>query len=710
MVSSVPTASNPVTTIWSCATPPLARQLQHFRCPLPIGSSSVGIFVPILRVSREINRNRLGKSVHRIRNKLNVSFALMVFASLATGNLHAQLVNGGFETGTLAGWTLGGQVHVAVVQSANFNPGPVAAPEGTHFAAISTGPGQLSNTTYDVDGNGANEFDMSSMQQTVTFTSTSSPAMLLFSWNFPSSEQDQPTQFDDVFDVQTTIGATTSRVFSGSACKNDGSSFSPFPNVACSGSTLLNWTIVNAAPITNTSLRYGVGPWQQACVAIPGTVIGSNTVTITVRAADQSDNQFDSALLVDNFTIQPNCNSAATTLQQITSSNGANVQVKNGGVVFTPVDNGPPLSADNTGTAFAFASTGNYTGDNPNALQQIFVYDNSSYTRVTGLTIASGGQVEGVSLSGPLVGSLHGRYVAIAATLNAAASQQIYRWDRQTSTLTQVTNTTGCANKNPSISGDGSRIAWETTCNAFTGQGTTQKVVYGTFAATWSAPVNFMSTGTPAASCKGFEPHLSRGDTGNFIALRSTCNLTGTTPVATLGDIFRYNISAATWLRAATTETLATTNNFGPSIDAATAGNAGRYVYFISDGNYFNVTNDTQLEIYRYDFNTSTLKQITTTQAGSGYISVHQASDGTGALFSYEFVNGSTNRFEDGTGNFNGTTLTLKLGATMALSLNADVGVDAGNVPTVLFLSNDDLKSPSQNADGNTEVYSARTP
>jgi hypothetical protein len=453
-----------------------------------------------------------------------------------------------------------------------------------------------------------------------------------------------------------------------------------------------------------------VGAWRHACVAIPGTVIGSNTVTMLIRVADQSDNQFDSALLLDNIAVQNNCNSAATTLQQITTSTGSNVQVKNGGVIFTPVDNGPPLSTDNTGAAFAFASTGNYTGDNPNVLQQVFVFD-TSYTRVTGLTIASGGSVQGVSLSGTTVGALHGRYVAIAATLNSAASQQVYRWDRQTSTLTQVTSTTGCANKNPSISSDGSRIAWETTCNAYTGQGTTQKIVYSTFAAAWSAPVNFMSAGTPAATCKGFEPHLSRGDTGNFIALASTCKLTATaTPVATSeGDIFRYNISGASWTRI-TTATSTTTNNYSPSIDAAAGANAGRYVYFISDGNYPGTVGDVSPEIYRYDVSTSTLVKLTSSPSTSGYISVHQSSDGVGALFAYEYYNAATSRFEDGTGNFNGTLSTLKLGASMLLSLGADIGVDAGNVPTVVFLSNDDLISPSLNADGNTEVYSARTP
>ena len=54
--------------------------------------------------------------------------------------------------------------------------------------------------------------------------------------------------------------------------------------------------------------------------------------------------------------------------------------------------------------------------------------------------------------------------------------------------------------------------------------------------------------------------------------------------------------------------------------------------------------------------------------------------------------------------------LTLKLGASMDLSLGVDVGIDSGGVPTVVFLSNSNLMAPSQNADGNTEVYRARTP
>jgi hypothetical protein len=624
-----------------------------------------------------------------------------------SGHAHAQVVNGGFETGSFTGWTLGARNRAAVVQSSNFNPGPVAAPEGTRFAAISTGRGGISNTVYDVDGNTTNDYDLTTLQQTVTFTATTSPALLSFNWNLPSSEQDQAGQYDDLFDVLTTVGAATSRVFSGSSCKNDGTSFSPFPNVACSGNAVLNWTITGAPPISNTSLRFGVGQWQRACVAIPGTVIGSNTVTLTFRAADQGDNTFDSALLIDDVAVSNDCSFVATTLQQITNSNGGFVQAKDGGLIFTPIDNGPTLSTDSTGTAFAFASTGNYTGDNPNVLQQVFLFD-TSYSRVTGLTMAAGGYVQAVSLSGPTVGSLHGRYVAIAATTSATASQQIYRWDRQAGTLTQVTSTTGCANRNPSISRDGDRIAWETTCDAYTGQGATQKIVYSTFSASWSAPVNFMSAGTPAATCAASEPRLSQGDGGNFIALVSNCQLTGA-PAPLAAEIYRYSISGTSWTRI-TTAPLASTNNYSPSIDAATSTNAGRYVYFISDGNYFNIFNDTAPEIYRYDVGTSTLRQLTSSSAGNGYISVRQAADGSGALFAYEYVNGSTAQFEVGTGNYNGSVVTLKLGAAMELSLGIAAGVDAGNVPGVVFLSNSDLITPSQNADGNTEVYSARTP
>src|SRR5690606_27370222 len=161
------------------------------------------------------------------------SLPLLLLLACLCGAAHAQPVNGGFETGALTPWTRGTQNQAAVVQSSNFSPGPVAAPGGTRFVALSNGPGQRSSTARNIDGNGTTDYDLTTLQQTFTFTAAVSPARLVFAWNFPTSEQDQPGQFDDVFDVLTTINGVTNRVFSGSSCKNDGSSFSPFPNVPC---------------------------------------------------------------------------------------------------------------------------------------------------------------------------------------------------------------------------------------------------------------------------------------------------------------------------------------------------------------------------------------------------------------------------------------------------------------------------------------------
>jgi len=616
------------------------------------------------------------------------------------------LVNGDFETGNLSGWTLGGQNHAAAVSSANFNPGPLAAPGGTYMAALSTGPGTLSATTYNIDGNTANEFDQTSMVQTLTFTSATGTAFLSFDWNMPTSEQDQPSQYDDVFDIQSTIGATTTRLFSGSSCKNDNSSYSPFPNVPCFTSTLLNWTIVNAAPITNTSLRYGVGQFQHGCVAIPGIVAGSNTLTLTIRIADQSDSQYDSVLLLDNMDIVPDCSgNAGNLVTQVTKSVGAKVELKSTGLVDTPIQNNlVQPGTDATGTAVAFASTGNYTGDNPNALQQVFAYDNAAFTRATNLAMGVGGEVQGVSLSDTLVTPLHGRYVAIAAKLTSAASQQIYRWDRQTGTVTAVTASSGCNNTNPTISSDGARIAWETTCAAYTTAGTTKKVVYSNFTTTWSAPVNFMSAGTPLATCTGSGPTISRGDTGGVIGLISNCRFAGTAPL--VPEIYRYAITGTTFKRLTTS--VAGVDNDSVTTDAATGANAGRYFYFLSNGDLTgsSLNSDGSMEIFRYDNTSSTLKQVTNLQNTGAYIGVHLSSDTTGAIFGYEHIDYLSGLTEVGAGNYNGTTLVLSPAAYVSGSLGANVGVATG-VPTVSFIATDDLVT-GQNSDHNYEIFSVK--
>jgi hypothetical protein len=637
---------------------------------------------------------------------------LAALLGLSSAAASAQILNGDFESGNLSGWTLGGQNHAAAVKSSNFNPGPLAAPGGTYMAALSNGSGSLSNTTYDVDGNSTNDYDMTSMSQTFTFTSITGTAYLSFDWNFPTSEQDQPNQYDDVFDVQTTVGSTTSRLFSGSSCKNNNASYSPFPNVPCFTSTVQNWSIVNASPISGTTLRYGVGQFQHACVAIPNLSAGSNTLTLTFRVADQSDNQYDSVLLLDNLAIAPNCSGGTgQTITQLTHSVGSRVEQKGVGLVFTPTQNSfVQPGTDATGTAVAFVSNDNYTGDNPNALQQVYVYDNGSFTRATNLAMGVGGEVQGVSLSDTLTGGRHGRYVAIAAKLTAAADQQIYRWDRQTGTVTTVTSSSGCSNTNPTISSTGTRIAWETTCNAYTGRGTTKKIVYSDFSSSWATPTNFMSAGTPAASCTGAAPSISRGDGGNVLVFVSDCRWSGSTP--STGEIYRYVISSNTFKRLTTSPSGTTgVHNNSPSTDAVTGtGNsgAGRYTYFLSDldlgGSGLN--DDGSMEIFRYDNSSSTLKQVTNLQATGAYLSVHMTSDTSGSLFGYEYIDVLSGLTDVGVGDFNGTSVTLTPVAHTSFSMGVNAGAASG-AATLSFIAPDDLVS-GQNSDGNFEVFSSQ--
>ncbi len=552
----------------------------------------------------------------------------------------AQVVaNGSFETG-LTGWTVGGTNQVAAVQSANFNPGPIAPPAGTTVAALSTGPGDVAGgAAFNLDNNGGNnDQDNATLAQTITIdpgVAGPAPYSIAFWWSFATSEQDQPNQFDDLFEL-TANGA---RIYSGSSCKNNGSSSSPFPNATCNGSTVLNWTITGAAPITNTALRYGVPAFQRTCVALPVTGTAPYTVALRFQVSDQADATFDSALLVDDIVVQSGACSPALSpsLTQVTATTGQTVEAKGGGFELRTVANGP-LAVDGTGTNAAFVSSANLTGDNPNVIPQAYLYDGAVFSRVTGLNVLSGGAVQALDLSGPLDGTIRGRYVAIAAQLTQTGSLQIYRWDRSTSTLSTVTATTGCTNERPTISGNGNRIAFETSCNSLTGDGTTRKVVYATFAAGVWTVTDFM----PAGACTGSNPRFNRTSTatvGRYIALESNCNpLGGANNSDANREIFRYDITGPTWLQVttSTTSNAPGLGNASPMTDGRTDGDAGDHVWFVSTcnatacGATSAASNaDGSPEVHHFDSDTpGAARQVTSSAATILYLVARPGADG----------------------------------------------------------------------------------
>src|ERR1700730_4428 len=78
---------------------------------------------------------------------------LSVFALVSTSS-YADIVNGGFESADLTGWSVGGtDGNVKVLKSGDFAASDasmsIAAPEGSYYALLSNGPGDKGGSPQD---------------------------------------------------------------------------------------------------------------------------------------------------------------------------------------------------------------------------------------------------------------------------------------------------------------------------------------------------------------------------------------------------------------------------------------------------------------------------------------------------------------------------------------------------------------------------------
>lgn len=627
------------------------------------------------------------------------------------------ITNSSFEGDSLAGWTIGGAApfRVGTIQAAHVSGGiPGGVPDGTWFAVLSTTPSQTTagGTTALIDNNTTVENDIATLSITVTIPFW--PAVLEFDWTFPSSEQDQPGQYDDLFDVMIYQGAPpadptiNNRVFARSAPRNVPEDFSNFTNAHFLGTTILNRTITRAgSPVTGTSLTYGVAGFRRACVGIdlpefPGPPY---TRTIRFRVADQADRQFDSALFLDRVQVLPSCDPAQQmAISQRTETAGSDVRLKNGGLEFRPVQ-ARRLAVDPGGSVQAVASNANL-GNNPNYVEQVFIrVAEAGWQRVTGLVINDGGHVQSLAMSGT-VGSTPGRYLAIAARTSETDNIEIYRWDRETSTLTTVTNTSNCENINPSINYAGSVIAFESTCSALTGSGTARKIVLWTGGTTTS----FQGGGT----CIGRSPALNTrsGQDGVYVAFESNCNHVSGGNGDGNFEIFRYRNGGTTGTSrfAQITTTSAPVINTMPQMDRSDSTSNGN-VYFLS-----NLADTNRgLHVFRHACSNANCTAGTRTQWTDGpatqwYTSFRKlirpgTTDNT-VIDDFVFE-----RLNLGSGF---TEIGHRIGPTgieTAITLSQPIqqlggGLD-GTAPVIGFLSAQDILT-GQNADHNVESFSAR--
>jgi hypothetical protein len=528
----------------------------------------------------------------------------------------------------------------------------------------------------------------------------------------------QSNEFDDLFDVMVYQGTAptdptvNNRLFARSAPRNVPQDFSNFTNAHFLGTATVNHTINRAGSTLNgTSLRYGVAGFRRECIGIdlpefPGPPY---TRTIRFRVADQGDRQFDSALLLDRVQVVPRCNAAQQmVISQRTVTSGSDLRLKTGGVEYRPVQ-ARHLATDATGRVQAVASNANLDGTNPSFVEQVFVQvDQGGWQRVSGLTLNDGGEVQGLALSGT-VGTTPGRYLAIAARTTQGGTLQMYRWDRQASTLATLTNTTGCDNTSPAINYSGGVIAFESTCSALTGSGTAKKIVLWTGGAS-DVVTNFQGN---SATCIGRSPALNTnsGHDGTYVAFESNCNHSTTNADGNF-EIFRYRNggTAGATRFAQITTTVAPVINTLPQMDRADNNAAGN-VYFLS-----NLADTSRgLHVFQHacsnaNCTTGARTQWTNGPATQFYTSFRKLipsglTDNTVILdFVFERINVGSGFTEVGhrigpTGIE--TTITLD---QPILELRG--GMD-GTVPVLGFIYARDLLT-GQNADLNPEAFSAR--
>lgn len=114
-------------------------------------------------------------------------FTIIILLLFPLTPVKAQIVNSGFETGDLTGWTRGGTGSIQVLMTGDL--GTVVAPNGAFFALVSSGPG-------DIDDDGLLD---QAILTSAPFT-LSGNYLLSLSWDFLTAEftgiDSDPTRLD----------------------------------------------------------------------------------------------------------------------------------------------------------------------------------------------------------------------------------------------------------------------------------------------------------------------------------------------------------------------------------------------------------------------------------------------------------------------------------------------------------------------------------
>ncbi len=344
----------------------------------------------------------------------------------------------------------------------------------------------------------------------------------------------------------------------------------------------------------------------------------------------------------------------------------------------------PSISAD--GTKIAFRSNRNLTGGNPDGNWEVFLWTAGSGTaQLTDTT--------GESTYSYLSISADGTRIAFRSTRdltggNSDGNYEIFLWTSGSS-FTQVTTTTGGENFAPSISGDGTKIAFGSDRNLVPGgnlDGNSEIFL-------WAAGSSFTQLTATNGASTHYNPSVSAD--GTRIAFYSAHDLTG-------GNSDN-NSEIFIWTNGFGLAQVTTTTGGGS--DSPSISTDGTRIAFVSTSNLTGGNSDGNSEIFLWTSGSS-FTQVTTTTGGYNWDPSISA-DGTKIAFrsNRNLTGGNPDSNSEiflWTSVFGFIQLTATTGGNSSdSSLNADG-------TRIAFVSTSDLTGG--NLDGNSEIFLASSP
>ena len=340
------------------------------------------------------------------------------------------------------------------------------------------------------------------------------------------------------------------------------------------------------------------------------------------------------------------------------------------------------MSAD--GTQIAFTSANDLTGGNPDESNEIFLYDTTtgSMNQITSSEVGS---------TDPSI-SADGTRIAFASEDdltggNADLNREIFLFDSSVPSTIQVTATTGSNSNEPSLSGDGTRIAYQSSKDLGDNPDENQEIFL--FDATVPSTTQLTDTED------GSNGDASVSGDGSRIAFGSTADIVPGLNPDLNSEIFVYDTGGPS-----ISQITATT---GSGTDQPWISADGTRTAFASWGDLTGGNPDGNLELFVHDAITSTTTQATSTTVG-GSSTVSLSRDGTRVGFTSssdltgDNPDGNTEMFmHDTTAATNSqVSFTADVTALTYLALSAD--------GTQLALTAD-LDLAGGNLDGNHELF-----